>query len=199
MTEVHGGVGVNPHNQTNQVPTENDDLVRLIKRAEQGDRAVLPELRKLLATNQALWPSYGDLAAQAEAAIIQLAAGNNLLMGECLQRKLRDMKNELSGQSSSPLDRLLVERATATWLVVNYFTALAAQSAGSSEARTRMIQQQLDGANRRHLATLRTLATIRRLLTPPPSPIQIATKLDRVSRPPHRIREGVAGTVGVNN
>ena len=56
-----------------------DELARLLKRAEQGDRSVLPELRKALNTDANLWQHYGDLAAQAEAALILLAAGKNLL------------------------------------------------------------------------------------------------------------------------
>jgi len=120
-------------------------------------------------------------------------------MAESLQRKLRDMKNELSGQSSSPLDRLLVERVTATWLETNYFTALSAQAAGSSEARIKLIGQQLDAASRRHLAALKILATVRKLLTPALSPVQIATRLDGHPPAARRGRAEIAGSVGVHN
>ena len=57
-----------------------DELARLLKRAEQGDRSVLPKLREALNADANLWQHYGDLAAQAEAALILLAAGKNLLL-----------------------------------------------------------------------------------------------------------------------
>ena len=44
------------------------------------------------------------------------------------------MKDELCGDAASPLDRLLVERVTASWLQTAYFDALVAQAAGANEA-----------------------------------------------------------------
>jgi hypothetical protein len=67
-----------------------------------------------LAADSSLWRSYGDLALQAEAELVQLAAGSNLLLAEALQRKLQALKAELGGRSSSPLERLLVERVSTT-------------------------------------------------------------------------------------
>jgi hypothetical protein len=160
-----------------------DELARLLKRAEQGDRSVLPELRKALDANAEIWRQYGDLAAQAEASLILLAAGNNLLLAESLQRKLRSLKDELGGESPSPLDRLLVERVTATWLQVSYFDGLLAQAKGVSEAQTKMLQRHQDAAHRRHLTAVKTLATVRKLLTPAISPVDLALRPIAESRP----------------
>jgi hypothetical protein len=150
-----------------------DELARLLKRAEQGDRSVLPELREALNADANLWQHYGDLAAQAEAALILLAAGKNLLLAESLQRKLRALKDELGGESPSPLERLLVERTTATWLQVSYFDGLLAQAKGASEAQAKMLQRQQDAAHRRHLTAVKTLATVRKLLRPTPSTLEL--------------------------
>ena len=76
------------------------------------------------------------------------------------------MKAELGGPSPSPLERLLVQRVAATWLQVNYYDALAAQAQGSDEVRQKMIQRRQESADRRHLTALKTLATVRKLLTP---------------------------------
>jgi hypothetical protein len=160
-----------------------DELARLLKRAEQGDRSVLPELRKALNTNADLWHHYGDLAAQAEASLILLAAGKNLLLAESLQRKLKALKDELGGESPSPLDRLLVERVTATWLQVSYFDGLAAQSAAATEARLKLIIKAQDAAHRRHLTAVKTLATVRKLLKPALSPVDLALRPIPESRP----------------
>jgi hypothetical protein len=172
--EEHGGDAVTPSEyRETDLQRVQDELARLLKRAEQGDRSVLPELRKALAADANLWQQYGDLAAQAEASLILLAAGNNLLLAESLQRKLKALKDELGGESPSPLERLLVERATATWLQVNYFDGLLAQAKGANEAQARMLQRHQDAAHRRHLTALKTLATVRKLLKPAPSTLEL--------------------------
>jgi hypothetical protein len=150
-----------------------DELARLLKKAEQGDHSVLPELREALDTDANLWKHYGDLAAQAEASLILLAAGKNLLLAESLQRKLKALKDELGGESPSPLDRLLVERVVMTWLQTAYFDGLLTQARGASEAQAKMLQRQQDAAHRRHLTAVKTLATVRKLLKPTPSTLEL--------------------------
>jgi hypothetical protein len=149
------------------------DLAQLLKRAEAGDRSVLPQLQRALDGNPDLWRGYGDLAAHAEASLAMLAAGPNLLLAESLKRKLAELKAELGGESPSPLERLLVERVTATWLQTNYHDGLVAQAAGAGEARLKVLRQMQDAAHRRHLASLKQLAVVRRLLRPAPSPLEL--------------------------
>ena len=149
------------------------DLAQLLKRAEAGDLSVLPQLQRALDGNPALWRGYGDLAAHAEASLAMLAAGPNLLLAESLKRKLAALKAELGGESPPPLERLLVERITATWLQVNYHDTLVAQAAGAGEARLKVLRQQQDAAHRRHLAGIKQLALVRKLLRPAPSPLEL--------------------------
>jgi hypothetical protein len=174
MIVAHGGDVMNPgeHHETD-LQREQDELARLLQRAEQGDHAVLPRLREALDADARLWRHYGDLAAQAEASLILLAAGKNFLLAESLQRKLKALKEELGGESPSPLDRLLVERAIMTWLQTAYFDGLLAQAKGASEAQVKMLQQMQDAAHRRHLSAVKTLATVRKLLKPAPSTLEL--------------------------
>ena len=125
---------------------ENERLARLVRRAEQGDHSVLPELREALDADATLWKDYGDLALQAEASLVGLAAGKNLLMAESLLRKLQALKGELAAESASPLEQLLVQRVTATWLQAAYYDAVAAQASGAGEARSRLLLQQQDAS-----------------------------------------------------
>ena len=121
---------MNPNPQAEAGPRQQEDeLARLVARAERGDLAVLPALREALAANPNLWQTYGDLALQAEGALVRLAAGSNLLLAESLRFKLRALKAELGGASPSPLERLLVERVSASWLQTAYFDGLLAQAA----------------------------------------------------------------------
>jgi hypothetical protein len=174
MTEVNGGTAVNPNPQAEVDPRqEADELARLLRRAEAGDRAVLPQLRQALDANPHVWQAHGDLAAHAEASLAMLAAGPDLLLAECLKRKLAALKAELGGDSPPPLERLLIERVTSTWLQVSYHDTLVAQAAGAGEARLKVLRQQQDSAERRHLAALKQLAVVRRLLRPAPSPLEL--------------------------
>jgi hypothetical protein len=152
---------------------EKDALAQLLKRAEAGDRGVLPELRRALDGNPDLWRGYGDLAAHAEASLAMLAAGPNLLLAESLKRKLAALKAELGGESPSPLEKLLAERISTSWLQAAYFDGLLAQAGGAGEARLKVLRQQQDAAHRRHLAGIKQLALIRKLLRPTPSPVEM--------------------------
>ena len=73
----------------------------------------------------------------------------------------------------SPLERLLIARLAATWLQTAYFDGLVAQAGGAGEARLKVLRQQQDAAHRRHLAAIKQLAVVRRLLRPAPSPLEL--------------------------
>jgi hypothetical protein len=120
-----------------------------------------------------MWQTYGDLALQAEGALVRAAAGRNLLLGESLLFKLRALKAELGGESPPPLERLLIERISLSWLQTAYFDGLLAQASGAGEARLRALQRQQDAAHRRHLAGIKQLAVVRKLLRPAPSPLEL--------------------------
>jgi hypothetical protein len=156
-----------------QAEQQHAELAEVLKRAEQGDLSVLPQLQKALDADARIWQHYGNLAIQAEAALVKLAALPNLVMAESLARKLHHLKKELGGDSPSPLERLLVERVTATWLEVNYFSGLIPQVVSAGEARAKLVQRHLDAAHRRHETAMKTLATVRKLLRPAPSPLQL--------------------------
>ena len=165
---------MNPELQAEAGPRQKEDeLARLVARAERGDLTVLPALREALAANPHLWQTYGDLALQAEGALVRVAAGSNLLLAESLLFKLRALKAELGGDGDSPLERLLIAQVAATWLQTNYFDGLLTQAAGAGEARLKVLRQQQDAAHRRHLAGIKQLALIRKLLRPAPSPLEL--------------------------
>ena len=146
---------------------ETEQIRLLLERAESGDRSVLPALERLLDTTGEVWRAYGDLARVAEDAWVELVAGPNLLLKESLRRKLAERKSELlSGQSASPLERLLVERVGAGWLQTTYADAAAAQAREKPLDLAQLEQQQRrqERAQKGYLAAIRTLATVRKLL-----------------------------------
>jgi len=179
--------------------TADEELKKVLRRAEQGDLTVLEQLRRLLDETPQLWQQFGDLALQAEGALVKLVGGSNVLLCECLLRKVADLKAELAGPAASALERLLAQRVAMTWVQLAHLDALAAQAAGGSEARVKLIQRQQDAAHRRHLSAVRTLATVRKLLRPAPSLLQIARGLDRSGPAARCDRMAIAGAMPAGN
>ena len=146
---------------------ETERMRLLLERAESGDRSVLPALEMLLDATPEVWRAYGDLARVAEDAWVELVAGPNLLLKESLRRKLAERKSELlSGQSASPLERLLVERVGAGWLQTAYADAAAAQARKKPLHLAQLEQQhrRQERAQKGYLAAIRTLVWVRKLL-----------------------------------
>ena len=65
--------------------------------------------------------------------------------------------------------------------------------------QAKLLQQQQDAAHWRYRNTIKTMATVRKLLTPPRSPVEIATRFGS-ERPGVRLREAsVEAGVPVSN
>ena len=86
---------------------------------------------------------------------------------ESLLRKLADMKVELAGEDPSPLEALLVDRILSTWLQTKYYELAMASTHSTQQSVSRQadsIQKRLEGAQRRHLASIKALADFRKLM-----------------------------------
>ena len=151
-------------------------LAELVQRAQQGDLSVLPLLRDALEADPSVWQEYGDLAAQAQEAWLQLLAGTDYLLAESVRLKLGALRQELSAEGASPLEKLLIERVVACWLQTCYSDSVYAQAKGP--ASTPSVRQELmkrqDSSQRRYLAAIKQLALVRKLLRPALSPLQLA-------------------------
>jgi hypothetical protein len=156
---------------THETPPSQDSEARarpesLVQRAQQGDEGVLPELRQVLDAHPEFWQRCGDLALQAQAAWLQLISGKDLLLREALLHKLEQVKGDLAGTGPSPLEKLLVERATVTRLQLQYADAVYAQVKANNSAQHQAIQRRQSGAQQRHLQALKVLVTMRKLVSP---------------------------------
>jgi hypothetical protein len=142
-------------------------LRALVKRADVGDRTALPAVREIFDSVPDLWSAYGDLATAAQNTMIDVVAGRSVLSREGLRKKLAGMRAELAGPNASPLERLLVERIVACWLLsyqadLAYTRSLKRPSLSESER----YQRRQDRAAKQYLYALRSLAVVRRLLAP---------------------------------
>jgi hypothetical protein len=155
------------HKSAPEVAEPADDaqeLGEVLARAEKGDAEALPRLRALLAAHADIWRRYSDLGLNLRAELIRLAAGENLLLREALQRRLEDMQQELAGPRATPLMRLLAERAALCWLEVHYHDTRAAQSPRLSGRAADELARRRKAAHHRLLTAAKALGMVRKIL-----------------------------------
>ena len=96
---------------------------------------------------------------------MQLLTGEDLVAREILLRQLQALKEEVGGPTSTPLERLLVDRIALCWLQMQQADLLAARQVSQ---RAAWVEQRQDRAQARFLAAIKALAQVRKLLTPGP-------------------------------
>lgn len=102
------------------------------------------------------------------------------MIEETLRRQFAAMREEVAGEDPSPLERLLAERAVATYMQLQVLEGICARQIEKHfTSQVDLYQRHLDRAHRRHLSAIRTLAQVRKLLrpgTPQVAQINIAGK-----------------------
>jgi hypothetical protein len=136
----------------------------LVDQARRGVPGVGPQLREVLDRHPEIWQQYGDLARHATDASIRLIAAQDQAMTESLNRRLTDLRAELSGPSPSPLERLLIDRIAATWLTVHWCEVAHARTDEHEHEQAAHAEKRLDRAHRRHLSAIAALTSLRKLL-----------------------------------
>ena len=139
------------------------ELNALVQRAKAGDASAMPRLRQYLDRNPQLWNGPGEVALQAQAAWIDLTAGKNLHLRECLARRINRLKEDLGGPSPSKLEALLAERIVTHWLRTNYLEAVEAQQPEKSLQWAEFELKRQAQANRQFTAAVEALAKLRQL------------------------------------
>ena len=151
--------------RSEKLPESHEEIREIVRRAERGDKAVLPVLREICELGPELANVYGDLAKRAQRELIAAMAGEDLLMRETVPCKLKAMKEELAGPSPTPLEKLLVERIVACWLALQHAELLWTQRSSGrvSVQELDFYERHLDRAQKRYLSAIRTLAQIRKM------------------------------------
>jgi hypothetical protein len=143
------------------------ELNALIKRAQAGDRSAIPRLREYLRINPQMWRGTGDLAIQSQRAWIDVIAGPDLHLRDCILRRVGELKRELSTESGTALESLLVERIISTYLQVYHAETKEAEFDETSLRWATFQLKRLDSAHRRHVSSIGALATLRNLMSRP--------------------------------
>lgn len=140
----------------------------LMPAANAGDEGALAKLQAVLDGAPALWKQVGDLGRQAELALIRAASGDNAVAKMAITRNLERLRRGIAGSSPTALERLLADRVAIGWLglAVAEATYHQALAHGLEPADDDFHQKRVERAQRRYLAAIKTLATVRRLGVP---------------------------------
>ena len=177
--------GQEPASEAQPQPT----FPELVKAARQGDRSVIPELRRMLWTHPELTKNNGDLASVTQIRWIDLIAGHDLYFRECLILKLADFKRKLRAETSgSVVEEMLAEQAASTWLEVNFHQNREAVDPADSIRAGEYRLKKSESAFRRHMRALSALTSVKTLL-----PVKVvkepAVRLSVASEAPQPDRE----------
>ncbi len=169
MSEVATQSPTPPTVSKRKPPASGEETLELIKRATAGDQSCLPEVRALLADPDSgpdLRTICGSSAHWLRQSIIRKAAGKDVLRREAIKQELERVGSELEGPNPTPMERLLAERASLCWFIVQWYEDAYVNRDGWSITLGDYQHRIIDKAHRRFLTAVRTLAQVRKLALP---------------------------------
>jgi hypothetical protein len=102
--------------------------------------------------------------------LLDRAAGlnGNEVTKQRLRAELNDVASGVAGPNPIPLVLMLAQTAALSWFALRLYEAIYASASISEEgislAESEHLQRIIDRAHKRHLSTLKSLATVRRLI-----------------------------------
>jgi hypothetical protein len=149
------------------------ELQALADKAEAGDKEARRKLMVAVRESSSeVIARASDFRRGAERLLIRTISAGNLLKEDALEVRLSQMRAEIAGANPTPLEVLLTERVVASWLLVEILEALVSleltQGVGERVPPSYLSQlaKLLESVQRRHLAAIKALAQVRRLLKP---------------------------------
>ena len=169
----------------------------ILYRASKGDETVRPLLADVLSRHPEFHQEAGDLGRIAERTWVALIARSNLVVEESVPARLAKMKADLAGPEPTPLERLLVDQVVLAWLQTHAASQLDAVNAGPENACKQRdeLQRRHDRAQRYYLTALKTLATVRKLLRPVHSAVDLLMRNVPETTVPNSIKNRCAGVM----
>lgn len=148
---------------TSKILTQAEAIEHLARRASEGSQKCLDGLRKGLEGRPDIWRAAGDVNALAELSWIMAIGEGNKMLEESARLRLAEMKAGLVGDTSSPVERLLIDMIAVTWLA-NCQAEIAATKTGGSLQHAKLRLRRAESAQRRFFGALKMLSTIRTAL-----------------------------------
>jgi hypothetical protein len=152
-----------------KTPAPGKETDELFKRAAKGDKSCLPMVQALLADGDygaSLRESAGSSVQWLRDSLIEKAAGKHVMVREAITQKLDGMRVELEGPNPTPIERLLAERASICWFILNRYEDAYVRADGWNISQADLQHRKIDKAHARFLSALLTLARVRKLAVP---------------------------------
>jgi hypothetical protein len=142
-------------------------LAKIMDKAAQGDASTVPIIRNALTKNPKLVDLLGgNIAKVAQDSFVYALCGKDLVFRESLLTKLETLRVELAGPNPSAVERLLVERVVACWLQVHDADLRFSKAKEVSFNQANFDLRRMNGAHKRYLSALKTLAAVRKMALP---------------------------------
>ena len=138
----------------------------ILDRARQGDRKVLPQIRKILDDAPDIARGLGNLEDHTREVMFDRTAGKDLVRREAQSRFLDDLKAQIAGSSPTVLEALLASQIVLCWQHLRYAETIFAQARDYTLAQEDSYQKHIDRAQKRYLNAIKTLAQVRKLDLP---------------------------------
>ena len=139
------------------------ELRALVHRAKSGEAAALPRLRALLGEHPEIWEQAGDLERMVVRVWTALLSSDPLTT-EALRHKADKLRADLEGENPAPLESLLAGQVVSCWLEMGHAKLKTAESEGNTVSQATFNLKRAESAQRRYLAGIKTLATLRALV-----------------------------------
>ena len=110
--------------------------------------------------------AYGLPASWFRQSIIRKADGENIVAQEAIDQKLNAVQSDLEGPNPTPIERMLAERASLCWHIVNLYENAYANASGWNISQADLQHCKIDIAHARFLTAVRTSAQVRKLALP---------------------------------
>ena len=156
-----------PHEASHDVATpdtdeQGDSFSELVNAARQGDRSVIPVLRRMIWENPRLAKFSGDLAGQTQLHWIDLITGQDLFYRECLLMKMAKLKQKLLAETKGTVvGEMLVDQAISTWLQLYYHEDREATSPAENIQIGEYRLKKIESAFNRHMRSLSALTALK--------------------------------------
>jgi len=142
-------------------PLTREQFEHLARRANRGDPQAAHRLQRVIQENPHVWRSIGDLSKDAERCLINLMADGNQVLSESVRLRAEELRISLLGEViDATLERMLVDHIVICWLDVEY-TRMATVQPQQFKQDARFWAKKHDRANKRYLAAIKELGTLR--------------------------------------
>lgn len=150
-------------------------MTPVLAAADAGDDVAMAELRAFFDHNPAIWQQFSAFMGDAESVCIESLAPGGRIEQEVWRKRLDDLRSELLEPTSSPLEKMLVDRIAMTWLYVQQAELQCSLGLGTGTLQQGSHnERRLDRAQARYLAAVKALAQVRRLQRHQPVQMNIA-------------------------